>query len=73
VWAATHGTTVHDDEGRPRFVVSHFQDITAGTLAEQRQAEATALVESAFMSAPIGWPSWGSTGAGSRSTPRCAS
>jgi hypothetical protein len=73
VWAATHGTTVHDDEGRPRFIVSHFQDITAGTLAEQRQAEATALVESAFMSAPIGWPSWGSTGAGSRSTPRCAS
>jgi diguanylate cyclase (GGDEF)-like protein/PAS domain S-box-containing protein len=54
VWAATHGTTVHDDAGRPRFIVSHFQDITARTLAEQRQAEATALVESAFMSAPIG-------------------
>jgi PAS domain S-box-containing protein len=63
VWAATHGTTVHDDAGRPRFIVSHFQDITARTLAEQRQAEATALVESAFMSAPIGMALVGLDGA----------
>jgi diguanylate cyclase (GGDEF)-like protein/PAS domain S-box-containing protein len=37
-----------------RYIVSHFQDITARTLAEQRQAEAGALVESALTSAPIG-------------------
>ena len=54
VWASTHGTTVHDARGHPRFIVSHFEDITARTLAEHRQAEATALVESAFMSAPTG-------------------
>ncbi len=54
VWASTHGTTVHDARGHPRYIVSHFEDITARTLAEQRQAEATALVESAFTSAPIG-------------------
>ena len=54
VWAATHGATVHDANGHPRYIVSHFQDITARTLADQRQALATALVESAFTSAPIG-------------------
>jgi diguanylate cyclase (GGDEF)-like protein/PAS domain S-box-containing protein len=54
VWASTHGATVHDAQGHPRYIVSHFQDITARTLAEQRQAEAGALVESALTSAPIG-------------------
>jgi diguanylate cyclase (GGDEF)-like protein/PAS domain S-box-containing protein len=54
VWAATHGATVLDAHGHPRYIVSHFQDITDRKLAEQRQAQATALVESAFTSAPIG-------------------
>jgi PAS domain S-box-containing protein len=74
VWADTHGATVHDARGNPRYIVSHFQDITASALAEQRQAEATALVESAFTSAPIGMALVGLDGRWlTRSTPRCAS
>ena len=34
--------------------MSHFVDITARTLAEQRQAQATARFETAFTNAPIG-------------------
>jgi PAS domain S-box-containing protein len=48
-WAAVSGSGE-----RPGHIVSHFNDVTAFKLAQQRQAEATAQFETAFADAPIG-------------------
>ncbi len=54
VWAATRGRSVRGDDGEPRYIVSHFNDVTATKLAQRTQAEATARFEAAFADAPIG-------------------
>lgn len=54
VWAATHARMVKTAAGHPSHVVTHFRDITAFKLAEQRQREATQHFETAFADAPIG-------------------
>lgn len=54
VWASTIGQTVKDPDGAPRYVVSHFMDVSAVKIAEQGQREASTLFETAFADAPIG-------------------
>lgn len=54
VWASTHGQTVKSVDGEARYIVSHFLDVTAVKLAEQRHQEASTLFETAFAGAPIG-------------------
>jgi diguanylate cyclase (GGDEF)-like protein/PAS domain S-box-containing protein len=54
VWAATVGIGVKGRDGEVTRFVSHFSDISAVKLAQRRQAEATALFETAFADAPIG-------------------
>jgi diguanylate cyclase (GGDEF)-like protein/PAS domain S-box-containing protein len=54
VWAFCRGITVRDPEGNPRYMVSHFIDVTARRLAEQREAEAQQRFATAFADAPIG-------------------
>jgi diguanylate cyclase (GGDEF)-like protein/PAS domain S-box-containing protein len=54
VWVAVVGIAVCGPDGQATHVVSHFNDITAFKLSQLRQAEATALFETAFADAPIG-------------------
>ena len=54
VWASTHGQTVKGPDDEARYIVSHFLDVTAVKLAEQRHREASTLFETAFADAPIG-------------------
>jgi diguanylate cyclase (GGDEF)-like protein/PAS domain S-box-containing protein len=54
VWAFCRGIAVHDGHGTPRYIVSHFLDFTARTLAQDRQEEANQRFETAFAEAPIG-------------------
>jgi diguanylate cyclase (GGDEF)-like protein/PAS domain S-box-containing protein len=54
VWASTHGQTVRSPDDAARYIVSHFLDVTAVKLAEQRHQEASTLFETAFADAPIG-------------------
>ena len=54
VWASTYGQTVKSAGGDSRYIVSHFLDVTAVKLAEQRHKEASRLFETAFADAPIG-------------------
>ena len=54
VWASTHGQTVKSPDDEACYIVSHFLDVTAVKLAEQRHREASTLFETAFADAPIG-------------------
>ena len=54
VWASTHGQTVKSPDDEARYIVSHFLDVTAVKVAEQRHREASRLFETAFADAPIG-------------------
>ena len=38
VWAFCRGIVVHDDDGEPSYIVTHFVDFTARKLAERREA-----------------------------------
>ena len=51
VWASTHGQTVRGEDDEARYIVSHFLDVTAVKLAEQRHREASTLFETAFADA----------------------
>jgi diguanylate cyclase (GGDEF)-like protein/PAS domain S-box-containing protein len=62
VWALTHGQTVQGVDGKGVYIVSHFLDVTAMKLVEQRQQEASALFETAFADAPIGMALFARTG-----------
>jgi diguanylate cyclase (GGDEF)-like protein/PAS domain S-box-containing protein len=54
VWASTRGIAIRDEHGDPRYIVSHFQDITERRRAREDVAAAKARFEHAFADAPIG-------------------
>jgi two-component system sensor histidine kinase/response regulator len=53
VWASTYGQILSGRQDTARYIVSHFIDVTATKLAEQRQQEANTRFETAFADAPI--------------------